>query len=87
MGDDHPRIETCKQYDAPNDLVKLDWLRSVLDAQEFKMYTPKDMLHISKSTKEQFAINYDIYGDSYTEEATLSSIQDAMQQVEKMVKL
>ncbi|KAF2895633.1 hypothetical protein ILUMI_10543 [Ignelater luminosus] len=84
VGDDHPRIETCKQYDAPYDLVKVEWLRSILDAQEFKMYTPKDMLHISKKTKEQFSINYDKYGNTYTEEDTLSSIQDIIPQVEKM---
>lgn len=82
VGSEHPRVQISKQQNANYDLVKLEWLKRVLDAGKFSMYTPFDMLHTGTKTKYYFMSRYDMYGDSYTEKATYETLQLSMQMVD-----
>ncbi|XP_029524577.1 DNA ligase 4 [Oncorhynchus nerka] len=48
-----------------HDVVWAAWLLECLDRKQVVPWQPRHMIHISPSTKEHFAKEYDCYGDSY----------------------
>uniref|UniRef100_A0A1A8HAZ0 DNA ligase IV n=1 Tax=Nothobranchius korthausae TaxID=1143690 RepID=A0A1A8HAZ0_9TELE len=48
-----------------HDVVWASWLVACLDQKEVVPWQPRHMIHMSPSTREHFAKEYDIYGDSY----------------------
>lgn len=81
VGDDHPRINTCKQYGSQCDLVKLKWLRNILDTRKFTLFSPLDCICACKKTKNRFLSEYDKYGDSYLEDTTPEIIPNIIESV------
>lgn len=50
--------------------------------EEFLNWTPENVLFLSKNHKILMDDNFDEYGDSYTEMATVDSLRRAMNRVE-----
>lgn len=48
-----------------HDIVWATWLLECLDQKEVVPWQPRHMIHMSPSTREHFAKEYDSYGDSY----------------------
>lgn len=48
-----------------HDIVWATWLLECLDQKEVVPWQPRHMIHMSPSTREHFAKEYDNYGDSY----------------------
>lgn len=48
-----------------HDVVWASWLLECLDQKEVIPWQPRHMIHMSPSTKEHFAKEYDSYGDSF----------------------
>lgn len=48
------------------DVVWAEWLLLCLDRKEVVPWQPRHMIHMSPSTREHFAKEYDSYGDSFT---------------------
>ncbi|KAJ4924127.1 hypothetical protein JOQ06_000367 [Pogonophryne albipinna] len=48
-----------------HDVVWAAWLLGCLDQKEVVPWQPRHMIHMSPSTREHFAKEYDSYGDSY----------------------
>lgn len=48
-----------------HDVVWASWLLECLDQKEAVPWQPRHMIHLSPSTREHFAKEYDSYGDSY----------------------
>lgn len=48
-----------------HDVVWASWLLECLDQNEVVPWQPRHMIHMSPSTREHFAKEYDSYGDSY----------------------
>ncbi|KAM4537951.1 DNA ligase 4 [Fundulus diaphanus] len=48
-----------------HDVVWASWLLECLDRKEVVPWQPRHMIHMSPSTREHFAKEYDSYGDSY----------------------
>ncbi|KAF3857381.1 hypothetical protein F7725_009240 [Dissostichus mawsoni] len=48
-----------------HDVVWAAWLLECLDQKEVVPWQPRHMIHMSPSTREHFAKEYDSYGDSY----------------------
>ena len=69
------------------DVVKVDWLVKCLEEKTFHAWTPSDMFHSTKPTKEFFAQNFDKYGDNFTDELKtvdeLNRIFSAMNDIEE----
>lgn len=47
------------------DVVRASWLLECLDRKQVLPWQPRHMIHMSPSTREHFAKEYDRYGDSY----------------------
>ncbi|KAK5642584.1 hypothetical protein RI129_008751 [Pyrocoelia pectoralis] len=84
-GDDHPRINICKQQNGQCDVVKLEWLRNIINTEEFTLYTPLHMYHICKKTRNRFLGEYDKYGDSYTKNITEEDVPNIIESVKQSV--
>lgn len=48
-----------------HDVVWAAWLSECLDQKEVVPWQPRHMIHMSPTTREHFAKEYDAYGDSY----------------------
>ncbi|CAG00994.1 unnamed protein product, partial [Tetraodon nigroviridis] len=48
-----------------HDVVRAAWLLECLEQKEVVPWQPRHMIHMSPSTREHFAKEYDVYGDSY----------------------
>ena len=48
-------------------------------------WQPSDMLYSSPVTADKFAEEYDRYGDSFTQDATVESLQEAFKNVQSQV--
>ncbi|XP_031347171.1 DNA ligase 4 isoform X2 [Photinus pyralis] len=82
-GDDHPRVNICKQQNAKCDVVKLEWLRKIVNTGKFAAYTPFDLLHTCRKTRDRFLGEYDKYGDSYTVKITVDDVPKIMESVKE----
>eukprot|EP00731_Ephydatia_muelleri_P033439 Em0029g45a len=63
------------------DVVKADWLQQCLDEGQSVPFLPHHMLHTSAATTNVFAQLYDMYGDSFTEDATDESLRETFNKV------
>ncbi|XP_069060350.1 DNA ligase 4 [Pleurodeles waltl] len=54
-------IISAKKYD----VVRAEWLLQCIEIKQRVAWQPCHMIHMSPSTKEHFASEYDSYGDSY----------------------
>nr|CAD7410420.1 unnamed protein product [Timema cristinae] len=68
------------------DVARLDWLMAAMEqgVRVLPLWTPADLLSISPQTSEALATQFDKYGDSYTQPATLESLKYSLAQVEKL---
>ncbi|CAG2061364.1 unnamed protein product, partial [Timema podura] len=68
------------------DVARLDWLMAAMEqgVRVLPSWTPADLLSISSQTSEALATQFDKYGDSYTQPATLESLKYSLAQVEKL---
>ena len=48
-------------------------------------WQPSDMLHCSPGTADKFAEEYDRFGDSYTQDATVESLKEVFNNVQNQV--
>ncbi|KAG8306548.1 DNA ligase (ATP) [Homalodisca vitripennis] len=62
-------------------VVRAQWLLHSLDAGQLLEWTPADVVSATPETKDQLEQHYDQYGDSFTQPATLHSIQHVLPQV------
>lgn len=81
-GEKHIRFE---YYKGPVDIVKISWLQKVLDGRKIYPYAPEDVIYTSEKTRQRFLRDYDKYGDSYTEEASTSSLEGVMSNIKAQV--
>lgn len=81
--DDDPKITIFKEIKSKHDIVKLNWLRRVLDDGSFFHYEPSDCLFMSENSKTKQLFTYDRFGDSYVEPVTVDSIKRILENVEK----
>ncbi|KAL1006226.1 hypothetical protein UPYG_G00069490 [Umbra pygmaea] len=68
-----------------HDIVRPAWLLDCLDRKQFVPWQPCHMIHMSPSTKEHFAKEYDCYGDSYfvdTDEQQLKEIFNRIRNID-----
>ncbi|TSK17853.1 DNA ligase 4 [Bagarius yarrelli] len=68
-----------------HDVVWASWLLECLDRKQVLPWQPQHMIHMSPSTREHFAKEYDCYGDSYyveTDEQRLRDVFSRMGPVE-----
>lgn len=66
-----------------HDIVKADWLIDCLQKRHFIPWQPQYMIHMSPSTKEHFAQEYDCYGDSYFADLDKTQLQEIFQRMVK----
>ncbi|XP_008323548.1 DNA ligase 4 isoform X2 [Cynoglossus semilaevis] len=59
-----------------HDVVWAWWLLECLDQKQVVPWQPRHMIHISPSTREQFAKEYDSYGDSYFVDTDVQQLQE-----------
>ena len=67
------------------DLVTVEWLLKCFNLCELVPWTPDDLLSMSPDTSKQVADLYDVYGDSFTEPATLDSLDKCLKHVQEVV--
>ncbi|XP_029306842.1 DNA ligase 4 isoform X2 [Cottoperca gobio] len=75
-GMENMRVKNLVSSDQ-HDVVWADWLLECLGQKEVVPWQPRHMIHMSPSTKEHFAKEYDSYGDSYfvdTDEQQLKEV-------------
>ncbi|XP_030636555.1 DNA ligase 4 [Chanos chanos] len=86
-GVENTRVRNLIKSDQ-HDVVWATWLLECLEKMEFVPWQPRHMIHMSPSTRDHFAKEYDQYGDSYcvdTEEQHLKEIFGRMANVEAEV--
>ncbi|XP_072332377.1 DNA ligase 4 isoform X2 [Scyliorhinus torazame] len=66
-----------------HDVVKADWLLECLQKKHFIPWQPQYMIHMSPSTEEHFAQEYDCYGDSYYADIDKSHLQEVFKRMSK----
>ncbi|XP_049919490.1 DNA ligase 4 isoform X2 [Epinephelus moara] len=79
-------LVSCNQHD----VVWAAWLLECLDQKEVVPWQPRHMIHMSPSTREHFAKEYDSYGDSYfvdTDEQQLQEVFDRISNADAAVNV
>ncbi|XP_067842559.1 DNA ligase 4 [Heptranchias perlo] len=66
-----------------HDVVKADWLLECLQKKHFIPWQPQYMIHMSPSTKNHFAQEYDCNGDSYYADIDKSHLQEMFKGMSK----
>lgn len=64
-----------------HDVVWASWLLECLDQKEVVPWQPHHMIHMSPSTREHFAKEYDSYGDSYFVDTDEQQLQDVFSRI------
>ncbi|KAJ8004322.1 hypothetical protein DPEC_G00157920 [Dallia pectoralis] len=59
-----------------HDVVWAAWLLECLDRKQVVPWQPRHMVHMSPSTKEHFAKEYDCYGDSYCVDTDVQQLKE-----------
>lgn len=81
--DDDPKITTFNKIKSQHDIVRLCWLKRVLEDGTFFHYEPNDCLYMSDNSKIKIFFTHDRFGDSYIEHVTISSIDKVLANVER----
>lgn len=87
VGDHHPRINVIRETNAQFDVIKICWLRHVLDNGAFLEYEPSDAIHLSKCSQLRSKRFFDKYNDHYTRPATANSLQEVFEAIELSVSV
>ncbi|XP_061641714.1 DNA ligase 4 [Phyllopteryx taeniolatus] len=64
-----------------HDVVWASWLLECLEQKQVVACQPRHMIHMSPSTKEHFAKEYDSYGDSYFLDTDEKQLQDVFRRM------
>lgn len=59
-----------------HDVLQASWLLECVDRKQVLPWQPRHMIHMSPSTKEHFAKEYDCYGDSYYVDTDEQQLRD-----------
>lgn len=84
--DGDPKIKIFTDMKAKYDIVKLDWLASVLENGTFFYYEPNDCLYLSEDSKIKAFFTHDRFGDSYVEPVTVATVEKILMNVEQSVR-
>lgn len=83
--DGDPKINFFRDIKAKYDIVKLDWLSSVLENGTFFYYEPHDCLYLSENSKIKALFTHDRFGDSYVEPVDVVSVEKVLTNVAQSV--
>uniref|UniRef100_T1JBC6 DNA ligase n=1 Tax=Strigamia maritima TaxID=126957 RepID=T1JBC6_STRMM len=64
------------------DVVKCSWLLSCIEQKQLVNWTPSCMWYSTKKTIDRLALDFDEYGDSYTEEIDEKKLKSIFQQID-----
>lgn len=64
-----------------HDVVWAAWLLECLDAKEVIPWQPRHMIHMTPSTREHFAKEYDSYGDSYFVDTDEQQLREVFERI------
>lgn len=64
-----------------HDVVRVDWLAECLAAREVIPWLPRHMIHMTPSTREHFAKQYDSYGDSYFADTDERQLREVFERI------
>lgn len=74
-GAENMRVKNLISSDR-HDIVWAAWLLECLDRKQVVPWQPRHMIHMSPSTKEHFAKEYDRYGDSYFVDTDVQQLRE-----------
>ncbi|XP_005997060.1 DNA ligase 4 [Latimeria chalumnae] len=66
-----------------HDVVKVEWLLDCLKKREFVPWQPCHMIHMSPSTEQHFACEYDRYGDSFYADTAEHQLKEVFLRISK----
>uniref|UniRef100_A0A8C5LLV9 DNA ligase n=1 Tax=Leptobrachium leishanense TaxID=445787 RepID=A0A8C5LLV9_9ANUR len=67
-----------------HDVVGATWLLECFNNKTFTPWQPQHMIHMSPSTKEHFASEYDLHGDSYITDTNENELKDMFNRMPNM---
>ncbi|XP_050403534.1 DNA ligase 4 [Patella vulgata] len=70
----------CDLYD----IVKVSWFVRCINGEKWIPWTPGDMIHTSPASLRKFKLDYDEYGDSYTEDTTEDQLQEVFNNMKEL---
>ncbi|KAK1167955.1 DNA ligase 4 [Acipenser oxyrinchus oxyrinchus] len=70
---------SANQYD----VVQINWLLECLKRKECMPWQPSHMIHMSPSTKQHFAKEYDCFGDSYYADTDKEQLKEIFRRINK----
>ncbi|KAG2456580.1 DNA ligase 4 [Polypterus senegalus] len=65
------------------DVVQVEWLLECINAEKCVPWQPCHMIHMSPSTKQHFAKEYDCYGDSYLVDTDEDQLKEVFKRIKK----
>nr|XP_006639224.2 PREDICTED: DNA ligase 4 isoform X1 [Lepisosteus oculatus] len=65
------------------DVVQTEWLLECLEKKECVPWQPRHMIHMSPSTKQHFATEYDCFGDSYYADTDEKELKEVFSRISK----
>lgn len=79
-GSENMRVKNLVSSDR-HDVVWAEWLLLCLERKEVVPWQPRHMIHMSPSTREHFAKEYDAYGDSYTADTDPQQLREVFDRI------
>ncbi|KAL7845764.1 hypothetical protein AOLI_G00239560 [Acnodon oligacanthus] len=80
-GSENMRVKNLIRSDQ-HDVVWASWLLECLERKQVLPWQPRHMIHMSPSTREHFAKEYDRYGDSYYIDTDEQQLRDVFGRIE-----
>lgn len=68
-------------------VAHVDWLLRCIAANKLLPWTPADLLYATSAVSEQLSVEFDKFGDGYTQLSTEKSLKYVFEQVEKSVSI
>ena len=66
-------------------VAKLEWLFHCITSKQMLSWTPADLLYATADVEQKLSMQYDEFGDSYTQPATEESLRYVFEQVNRKV--
>ncbi|XP_075419550.1 DNA ligase 4 [Tenrec ecaudatus] len=79
-GAENIRVKNIVSSDK-HDVVKPEWLLECFRTQSCVPWQPHFMIHMSPSTKQEFALEYDCYGDSYFVDTDANQLKEVFSMI------
>lgn len=79
-GSENMRVKNLTFSDR-HDLVWAEWLLLCLRRREVVPWQPRHMIHMSPSTREHFAKEYDAFGDSFSADTDPDQLREVFQRI------